>query len=306
MKRWLGVLGLAAVVLWAGLYVRRFHNAQPIFAVRGTFTTVDDAKLYVVERGAGRPLLFLHGFPYRSESVLKLPASVFARHRVIAPDLPGLGLSDKRLEGAVTPGDLALTIKLLLDRRGLKDIDVLGHDLGGGVAMVLAARYPNLVRRLVLLAPDCSAGRAGETYGPWWRWPVAGEAWAALVLDRGHIRHLLRESWGGADDGWLHHVEAAFRPLQTLGGRRGFLSLHRGRMDFDYLTYEERLATPALIVWGERDEVNPPEHGRELAAGLPGARLEILPGIGHLLLEQAPQGVADLMLAFLDDGGKEP
>ncbi len=299
MARWVWWVILLFVLVWGGFYLQRFHNPRAIFPIRGEFYPVNGKRIYADSFGSGRTLVLLHGFPYHSAAYQALTTAAWPGTRLLLIDFPGLGLSDKTGAGDVSPEGLALDVKLLLDRLGIENIDLIGHDLGGGVAMVLAASYPRLVQHLILIAPDCSAGRSVDTLGWWWRWPVLGEAWASLFLGRDFIRRLLVRAWPAGHAGWEKFVEQYYRPLNTAGGRAGFLRVLRACTQFRYLAYEERLQVPTLVLWGEEDRVVPPINGRYLADNIPGAKLEILPGVGHLPLETAPRLVLKAVRTFL-------
>lgn len=228
----------------------------------------------------------------------------WAGYRLLAVDLPGLGLSEKPGPGALTPDILAMKIKLLLDKLDIKEAEVVGHDLGGGVALILAANYPLLVRHLVLLAPDSSAGRAGDRFGWWWTLPVLGPVWTQFRVRRSWMRDQLQEAWAPDLPDWKDWVEPYYLPLDAFESRQNFFELNRGRRHFDYLPYEEQLRAPTLVLWGEKDRVLPTSRGRELLQHLGPARQLLLPGCGHLLLEEAPEAVYKAVKNFLemDDG----
>lgn len=299
--RWLVLLALAAAAFWSGMYVWRFHAAKPLYPVQGEFVRIEQNGVYVLVRGEGQgpAVLFLSGFPYHSDAFFSLASRPFPAHRFITLDFPGLGWSEKKITQPLTPADLALQVKLALDKLEIQEVVLVGHDLGGGVALVCASLFPQLVRGLVLIAPDSSYGSAAELLGWWWRAPGLSRAWAALFLDRGFIRGLLRRSWAPGSEGWRASVEKYLRPLDMPNGRAGFLNLHRGRAGFDYRPYEERLDCPVLVVWGEKDRVVASAQGEKLAKSLSQARWALLPGLGHLPQEEAPEQLLPLLEEFI-------
>jgi pimeloyl-ACP methyl ester carboxylesterase len=281
------------------LYFLRFHSGQPVFPVQGQYLKVDKYRLYLKIKGEGRPLLFLHGFPYNSETYNALIAQPMPGYRLIIPDFPGCGLSDKNLEQPLNPEDLAVVVKLLLDKLEIKNVDVIGHDLGGGVALVLAALFPNLVQQLVLIAPDSSDGAANQFLGWWWKTPLLGEVWATFFLNRDFIRYLLQESWTQDSDSWHELVERYYLPLETLNGRSAFLKLNRGRIAFDYLKFEEHIQNPCLLIWGGQDRIIPFASGQRLLQSLGNAKMEVMSKAGHLPQEQFPEEVGGLIKKYL-------
>lgn len=296
---WLLVTG---GLVWTTGYWFRGHDPKIEFPLNGEFITIEGAKLYFRSKGEGRAVLFLHGFPYHSEAFQALLNKPWPGCRLLTVDFPGLGLSDKDMERTYSPEDLALTVKLLLDKLRIKQLDLVGHDLGGGVALILASSYPTLVRRLVLIAPDSSEGCAGDRDGGWRSWPVIGEIWAYLFPMRDYIRTTLRRGWSPGSERWKNWVEQYAVPAETLEGRQGVLNLERGRRGFRYLPFEERVKMPALVLWGESDRIVPPARGRRLAERIPKAGFELLPGTGHVCLEEAPDAVYSSLKAFLSLG----
>lgn len=298
LKRLTVIIVLAGLVTWGVLYILRFHTAKPIYPIQGEYIKVEGVKVYTVARGEGRTVLWLAGFPGHSESFFALASRPLPGYRFITLDFPGLGLSDKQLSEPMTPEALAITVKLFLDKIGVSEVDLVGHDLGGGVALVCASLFPHLVKRLVLVAPDSSRGSSARYLKWWWRTPVLGEAWAALRLDRGFIRRFLKKAWSPNASGWRQFVERYYRPLNTPQGRAGFLNINRARSGFHYLPYEERLTTKCLIIWGEQDRLVPVGQGEALARSLDLAKLKVIPQAGHLPQEEFPDDVYRLIQEF--------
>ncbi|MBN1596087.1 alpha/beta hydrolase [candidate division FCPU426 bacterium] len=290
---------MLAVVAVGTMYLFRFHSSRAFIPVSGEYINIENTKLYVSLRGEGQPVLFLHGFPYYSDAFTEVISRPLPGYQCITLDFPGAGFSEKKIKPASSPDDLALMVKLLLDRLDVKQIDLVGHDLGGGVAMVFAASYPQMVRRLVLIAPDSSVGTAAACLHAAWHWPFVGELWAALRLDRGFIRDLLEKSWSPGSTAWNQYVERYTRPLNTEQGRNGFLSLHRGRIGFDYLPHEERLQGNCLLIWGEKDQITPSAAGERLMQRINRCQLQVIPGVGHLPHEEAPEEVHRRIRDFL-------
>jgi pimeloyl-ACP methyl ester carboxylesterase len=291
---------IAGIVAWTGWFLAQSrHEPRVEFPLSGEFVAVEGIKLYAQFKGEGRWVLLLHGFPYHSEAFQGLLAKPWPGCRVVALDLPGLGLSEREPGASFAPDELALVVKLFLDKLGVKEADVVGHDLGGGVAMILAADYPTLVRHAVLIAPDSALGQAATAEPVWWRWPVLGEIWSLGFSARGFLRDVLARSWTPRNRDWEGLVEQYAEAADSIEGRQGLLALERGRRGFDYRPYQERLRAPILLLWGEDDRILPPEVGRLLAQRLTGAELRVLPGVGHLPPEEAPDQVYEVIRQFL-------
>jgi hypothetical protein len=189
-------------------------------------------------------------------------------------------------------------LKLFLDKLELKDVDLVGHDLGAGVAMVFAATYPHRVRKLVLLAPPLD-GLATDALGPWWRWPLAGEVWSFFFLNQEWYRRWLTQGWTSPYASWQPVVEQYYRPLSTQAGRRGFLAVLRGCTGFAYNSYQERLQVPTLVIRGADDPFCPPGPLVRLQAALPQIIVKTLPQVGHFLPEEAPRQTYEMIREFI-------
>lgn len=301
MALWLLILAVAVLAVLQFRH-RYFSGDEVNLPPRGQFLDIGDNHLYLTVQGDGRPILLLHGFPYHSDLYQRLLAQPWPGFQLITVDFPGLGSSGGRVPDPCTPEDLALIIKLLLDRLELKQVDIVGHDLGGGVALVIAARYPNLVHRLVLLAPDSSGGASGVCRGWWWRLPVVGDIWSWLRLNRSWYRRLLQSSWHAGDNGWEAAVDRYQQPFQDIEHLDTFRRLNRGRFEFHYLPYEERVRTPCLLLWGAQDRIVVPAAAGRLTQLLPNLEYHELPRAGHLLPEEAPETLNALIREFLTVG----
>ncbi len=300
LKRLVVILGLALLVLTGFLYVWRFERFMVASPLRGEFMTVDNQSLYITDQGSGKPVVFLPGFIFHSDTFFNIVKNPPKGYRYITLDWPGQGYSKKNGTTPSTPVELALLVKLLMDKMELKSITLVGFDLGGGVAMVAAARNPHLVRGLFLIAPDSSEGTAASAMGPWWHWPVINVLWATYRLDRGFMRDMVRAAWSRDNDQWGGFVERYYQPLNFEKGRSNFLASHLARRQFYYLPYEERLNTKTTILWGDEDVINPPEHGRALAKLMANSTFVSVPQAGHLVQEQQPKTVGKQLLDFLN------
>lgn len=208
--------------------------------------------------------------------------------RVIAPDLLGHGESSKPAGGGYLITDFADSLSQLLAELGTGPVTVVGHSLGGAVAMQLAYAHPELVRRLVLV----SAGGLGRRVHPVFRAATLPGAHplfrltlnrrTAAVLSRPRLHRSLRLS-----EDALANLERAGRGLVSPSGRTAFFHTLRGAItaagqrgsmiELDYLSR----ALPTLIIWSAEDPIVPVAHAYQLHAHLPASRLEILPGGSH-------------------------
>jgi poly(3-hydroxyalkanoate) depolymerase len=263
-----------------------------------TFVRVDGHLVRVSVRGEGRPLLLVMGLGGNIEMWDPLEQALNGRGiQTIAYDASGAGDSPARLVPLRMPG-LAAQAAHLLDTLGYPTADVLGVSFGGAVAQELAGAHPERVRRLVLASTTCGFGG------------VPGHP-VALALLATPLRYyspaflrltanvLYGPTGNGDGDGARLQEQLNARRARppTLWGYFGQLAAGAGWTSLPWL---HRLRAPTLVLSGGADRIVPPVNARILAARIPDARLEIVPGAGHLVLMDHAQHCAATIGAFLD------
>ena len=253
--------------------------------------TDDGARLHVVERGEGPALVLLHGLLLSSDIWVHQLTDLTARHRVVAIDLRGHGRS--------TGGDRAITIETMADDvcRVLDALDIrqcllVGHSMGGMVALQVAYGLPPERRRQLLTGVAVVSSAAGPFFtlpGSAQLSKVGTPAWSQLLLAAERLGvwampaedlrwWLTRLSFGPEPNPaqvrfaeQLHHSVSASTLAQLLPGVATF-DLSREVADID---------VPVLVVVGSKDRLTPPRHARRLASALPRAEVVELPRCGH-------------------------
>lgn len=257
--------------------------------------------------GRGEPVVLIHGIAGTSGTWDEVLPVLAERFDVIAPDLPGHGASGPSA-GDYSIGAMAATVRDLLLLLGIERATIVGHSLGGGVAMQFAYLFPERCNRLVLI----SSGGLGKTVNPILR--SAALPGAELVTAAiGTVARSAGAVLGALGVGASGELREVGRSLVSLGhgeARAAFHSTLRavvgpvGQRVFagDRLYLAE--AMPTLIVWGDRDPVIPVGHGRRAHAAMPGSRFEVLPGAGHFPPLERPQELTELLREFIT--GTEP
>ena len=258
---------------------------------------VSAGEMAYVDMGDGPPVLLLHGFP-TSADLWRREAWLFAqRMRVIAPDLIGYGESAKPPEADLSEPAQAEYVRELLASQSVEELAIVGHDIGGAIAQMLALDGGLDVRALVLLDSACFEA-----------WPVEGVRLIQAVLPEQEtvqfLEDILRAAFAlgiahqgriepGAVDAyirnWSEDPPAFFRAVRSLTGKGlAGRDAELGGLDL-----------PALIIWGEEDPFLPAELAERLGEALPASTIALLPGCSHFVSEDAPQTVGPLLYEFL-------
>jgi len=256
----------------------------------------------------GRPaLLLLHGIGDSSDTWRDLVPVLAREHTVIAPDLLGHGRSDKpRADYSISA--FANGLRDLLGVLGIERASVVGHSLGGGVAMQFAYQYPHLCERLVLV----SSGGVGREVNPVLRLVSLPNADVALHLLRlpaarrtGHAAAALLRRTGLALGHDAPDLVRVFDALPDATSRAAVVRTLRAVVDWrgQVVTMLDRAylarGMPTLLVWGSRDPIIPVAHAHAAHAALPGSRLEVFSGAGHFPHHSDPVRFVGVLEDFL-------
>ncbi len=253
------------------------------------YQTIHGYRRAFVYAGQGPALLLVHGIGDRHDTWRPLIANLARDHTVIAPDLLGHGSSDKPRADYSVPA-YANGMRDLLTVLGIERATVVGHSLGGGIAMQFAYQFPERCERLVLVA----SGGVGRGVHPLLRLAAAPNTDLLLPLLRLRPVKLLGRAvlcaLGrlGADLGLdREDLQRVFEALPDPGSQRAFLRTLRTAVDWrgQHVTMLDRCylarGVPTLLVWGTRDAIVPFEHATIAHAAMPGSRLEVFDGAGH-------------------------
>jgi pimeloyl-ACP methyl ester carboxylesterase len=259
--------------------------------------------------GSGPPIVLIHGMLNSSSHWQSVALNLARDHTVIAPDLIGHGDSAAP-RGDYSLGAHAASIRDLLAAVGIERATIVGHSLGGGVAMQFFYQFPQRVERLVLI----SSGGLGHEVSPALR-TAALPGMSLLLSLTIHPRlltglrawgHRLRERGSGAGV-YLQAMARALSPLENAEARGAFLHTLRAVIDVhgQRVSATDRLylleSMPTLIVWGERDNTIPLAHGRAAHDAIPHSRFHTLAKAAHFPHLEDPDGLSDALRAFIDE-----
>ena len=269
--------------------------------------TLHGHDLAFIDRGAGPTVLFIHGLLGSNRNWAHLVDGIEASHRVVIPDLFGHGASAKPM-GDYSLGAHAATLRDLLDQLDIDRVTLVGHSLGGGIAMQFCYLFPERVDRLVLV----SSGGLGRQLSPLLRAAtIPGAEWVLPVIASPWVRGRLETAgrvvgalgWrAGAD---VREAWRGFTSLSDAESRRAFLATTRAVVDpggqtvtaHDHLPMA--LDIPTLVVWGTNDRMIPAWHATSAQQAIAGSRVELFEGAGHFPHLEEPERFAAVLQDFI-------
>lgn len=271
--------------------------------MRGEFVEVDGARLYYYAagtRGAGEPVVFLHGFPSSGHLWGDVVALMPPGHRIVVTDLLGYGRSDPPRTHALTLHAHAARVIGLLDALRINSACIVGHGVGGGIAQALAVHSPTRVSHLCLVN--------SVAFADWMPREIRMARAFMAIVRRLPTHWLLPIIRADLERGYYdplragHSIARYQRPFNSDEGRRALLQ-HLAALDWretEQLGLRLReITAPTAVIWGEHDVFLPLTLGARLAAAIPGATFDIAPDTRHFAPEDAPRVIADVLTDLL-------
>ncbi len=262
----------------------------------------------VYRHGGSGPetLLLVHGMAGSSRVWRHVMPELAREHTVIAPDLPGHGLSAKG-QRDYSLGGFAAVLRDLLRELDIDRVTVVGHSLGGGVALQLGYQHPEVCGRLALI----SSGGLGREVG--WLLRILATPGAELVLPvlvPPFMRPLGNKvrRWVGRKGIRAHNLEEmwlAYASIADRESRKAFLRTLRSVVDTrgQAVSAASRLyladEIPSQLIWGDADPMIPVSHGIDAHEAMPGSRLNVLHGVGHFPQTERPDEVVEILNEFI-------
>ncbi len=260
------------------------------------YAEANGLRLYYELRGQGSPLTLIEGIGYASWMWFRQLPPLSARHRVLVYDNRDVGQSE-RVEVPYTVRDMAEDLAALLDVLGIDRTHLLGISMGGFIAQEFALAHPERVDRLVLA---CTAFGGPEMV------PIPEETRRLMAPDPSlqpeeRIRKAMAPAFApGYAEAHPEVVDEIVRMrLAALQPPEAWLRQALAVASFDSSTRLGELSVPTLILHGDQDRVVPVENGHLLAQRIPGSRLLLLPGGGHLVFIEQAERFNQMVLAFL-------
>ena len=293
IKRKLGIAALILALLAGAVYLRPlsfiFLYREVVLWSRGVESRTVEAggnRIHALSQGEGRPLVILPGLLSTAADASPLLDAFAAQRRAVAIDLLGYGGSSRPDIGYTIANQSAAVIAFL-ERARLGPVDLLGVSMGGWIALDVAAKRPDLVRSLILassgglrfqtdLRPESFAPQDVDAFNRLIERQSARPSPLPAFIARDAVRRFRESEW------------------VTLRAARSMITwreAYDGRLD--------RVRVPTLVYWGREDRVIPLEAGQRLAAGIPGARLVVSNGCGHLAVLECREQFVASVTAFI-------
>lgn len=249
-----------------------------------------DLRIHWTEQGSGPPVLLIMGAMWSSRMWFRIADGLAPHHRVVMFDNRGIGQSSTP-RAPYTLDDIATDALAVMDAAGIPAAHVYGCSLGGAIAQAVTLRDPRRVRSLVLA---CTASHIFPRKGKTLRR-------IAFHLPMHMAIRLARKGLYGP----LALPQRIAEDLQVLKGEKynppGLRMQAEATETFDVRSRLHEITAPTLILHGDQDRAVDLRLGQELAAGIHGAHLEVLPGVGHSFITEVPDHANDLVLRFLRD-----
>ena len=247
------------------------------------------------DEGKGPSLLFVHGFPLSRATWGRQVDAFRSNHRVIAPDLRGLGESEATA-GPVSMDLYAEDLFALVQHLGTGPVTLVGHSMGGYVALAFAKAFPQALQGLVLVGtksgadtPEAAAGRRATAE------KVRLEG-SSLVVNAMATKMLSPHNADATMAASVRGFMAPSKPEGVIGALLGMAERP------DAGAWLGAIKARTLVITGAEDSIIPPSESEALARAIPGARLKLIPHAGHLVAFEQPEAFNKALAAWLDGG----
>lgn len=261
--------------------------------------------LHTEVSGSGKPLILIHGFGNSIYVWRHLVPELAHQNRVIAIDLKGFGDSPKPADGRYSVYEQARLIRDYVVDNDLKDVTIVGHSLGGGIALVaslyLQQSSPGRQRGLVLIDGIAYPQRM-PLFIRLLATPILGPLIVGLIPPEIQIREVMKQVYAKNSAVPEDAVKAYSKALKTPEGRHAAVTSARQIQppDLNSLSLQyPSLRVPTLIVWGRQDEIVPVSVGERLNQAIPNSQLFVIDDSGHSPAEERPQVLLPVLKSFV-------
>ncbi len=305
MKLWpiVGLAALAGILAAAAwLYTpdaSRRELEQKYRVTSRDYLAATGMRLHLLDTGSrtGPAVILLHGFGSSLQTFDAWAAALGADYRVVRYDLPGFGLTGPDPTGDYSDRRDMAVLEAVMDELGIARATLIGNSMGGKLAWRFAAARPERVERLVLVSPDGFAS-AGFAYGKAPRVPMLARV-LPYVLPKMMVRMSLAPAYADPTKLTDDVVDRYSDMLRAPGVRAAILARTAQTVLEEPEPLLRNIRAPTLLLWGDRDAMIPIGNAADYLATIPQSRLAVLPGLGHVPFEEAPDASLQPVRAFL-------
>lgn len=277
-----------------------------LYPFTSKYVNVDGGRMHYIDEGQGEPIIFVHGFPTWSFMWRGLINDLSAKHRCIAMDHIGFGLSDKPEHWSYTPEAHAHNFKKFIEHLGLSTFSLVLHDFGGPIALSYAVDYPGRIKRIAIINSFCWSLKSDETvqkfdhrvHGALGKFSMTATNMGISRLISGMIEQRQKV---------LPKVQSQYSgPFSKASDRQGPYGMAKGYIGsstwlYDLSTKREALANkPLQILWGMKDKLLTPAQLNKWRSLWPNADVVTFPESGHLVTEEQAREVEAALYLFMD------
>jgi pimeloyl-ACP methyl ester carboxylesterase len=296
---------LSAILLLLGLWLA-WTPDQPTEVLMQQYAqpgaqrlSVQGQAIYLQDTGSrqAESVVLLHGFGASLQTWDAWAGVLQREYRVVRLDIPGFGLSGPATDNDYSEDADLRRLLSVLDHLGLQRSIVVGHSMGGRLAWQLAARHPERVSQLVLLAPD---GFADPTTASENTFEVP--PWLSLIrwsLPQWALKLGLAPAYADATRLTPAQLTRYQDMLRAPGVRAAVIERMRQSRHSDPVPRLRAITAPTLLLWGDKDAMIPPANAADYLSALPNARSVLLGGLGHIPHEEDPLASLAPVLAFI-------
>ena len=264
------------------------------------FVHIDGHKIAYLDQGGGSPVILIHGIPTSNMLWRNIMPELAKSHRVVAPDMLNYGRSDKPADANVSIEAQSRLIIKLMDGLNIPSADVVAHDIGGGVAQIMATNYPAKVNKLVLIDSVCFDS-----------WPIpeflplqkdGAEDGIGLQEFINMMREFMPRGVYNKSVMTDELINLYLNPWSSEEGKKAlFRNFRRLNPEYTQAIARELKHLPhqTLIMWAEQDVFQKPEYASKLKDTIPKAELAWIEEAGHWLMDDKPEEVSRQLINFL-------
>jgi len=268
----------------------------------GKHVIVSGQRIHYIEKGSksAPALILLHGLMDSTNAWKEVFDDLSKKFHVLAPDLPGHGYSEKRSDFSMSLPDQAAMVAGFMTALKIKSCRLIGHSMGGGIAILVASRYPKRIEKLVLVCPTCYPFRT-PLKGKLGMLPHIGPLVVNYIYSRKLLTDYVRNDvYSDPANATQEEIDIMYAHFDSPEGRS---AAQRAMVAIDNPAWMaediKKIKASSLIVWGDRDNLVPVSLSYRLEADIPDSKLHIIDRCGHMVINEQTDEFQKLIVDFL-------